>query len=114
MGKLILSYLFFSPQFGGFQFDREVRALISYLGALSASATSVREAFAKLKFIAVLFTLENGDEVAEYVNASERGGAGGGSSSTTTAALRIHPNELHVLLRLYTELSPTELKRIKV
>ncbi|KAH9407342.1 Golgi transport complex subunit 4 [Tyrophagus putrescentiae] len=96
-------------KFGGFQFDREVRALISYLGALSASATSVREAFAKLKFIAVLFTLENGDEVAEYVNASERGGA-----STTTAALRIHPNELHVLLRLYTELSPTELKRIKV
>ncbi len=90
-----------------------MRALISYLGALSASATSVREAFAKLKFIAVLFTLENGDEVAEYVNASERGG-GGGSSSTTTAALRIHPNELHVLLRLYTELSPTELKRIKV
>ena len=100
---------FLSLQFGGFQFDREVRALISYLGALSASATSVREAFAKLKFIAVLFTLENGDEVAEYVNASERGGA-----STTTAALRIHPNELHVLLRLYTELSPTELKRIKV
>ncbi len=87
-----------------------MRALISYLGALSASATSVREAFAKLKFIAVLFTLENGDEVAEYVNASERGGA----STTTTAALRIHPNELHVLLRLYTELSPTELKRIKV
>lgn len=91
----------FILQFGGFQFDREVRALTNYL--TSISSVSMRESFSKLKFICVIFTLENIDEINDYIN-----------SEGNYTALRINPNELHQLLRVYTELSPIDIRKIKI
>ncbi|KAI2799024.1 Golgi transport complex subunit 4 [Blomia tropicalis] len=88
-------------KFGGFQFDREVRSIINYI--TSISSISVRENFSKLKFICVVFTLENVDEINEYIN-----------SEGNNTALRINPNELHQLLRLYTELAPADIRKIKL
>lgn len=63
----------------------------------------MRESFSKLKFICVTFTLENIDEINDYIN-----------SEGNYTALRINPNELHQLLRLYTELTPIDIRKIKV
>ncbi|OTF76620.1 conserved oligomeric Golgi complex subunit 4-like protein [Euroglyphus maynei] len=89
-------------KFGGFQLDREVRAIINFLTSISPTI-SLREYFSKLKFIGVIFTLENINEINDYIH-----------SEGNYNALRVNPNELHQLLRLYTELSPNDLRKIKL
>ena len=51
----------------------------------------------------MIFTLENVDEINDYIN-----------SEGNYTALRINPNELHQLLRLYNELSPNDIRKIKI
>ncbi|XP_027199058.2 conserved oligomeric Golgi complex subunit 4 [Dermatophagoides pteronyssinus] len=90
-------------KFGGFQLDREVRAIINFLTSISPTTISLREYFSKLKFIGVIFTSENINEINDYIHSKEN-----------YNALRVNPNELHQLLRLYTELSPNDLRKIKL
>ncbi|KAH9528985.1 Golgi transport complex subunit 4 [Dermatophagoides farinae] len=90
-------------KFGGFQLDREVRAIINFLTSISPTTITLREYFSKLKFIGVIFTLENINEINDYIH-----------SEGNYNALRVNPNELHQLLRLYSELSTNDLRKIKL
>ncbi|KPM05137.1 conserved oligomeric Golgi complex subunit 4-like protein [Sarcoptes scabiei] len=89
-------------KFGGFQFDREIRSIINFFSNISNEI--IREHFVKLKFVALLFTMDSVEEINEYLR----------SENNHPMMLRLNPNELIQLLRSYTELNAIDIKKIKI
>lgn len=86
---------------GGLQFDRELRALVNFLTAVTSS--TVRDRFARLHQINTVLNLEQPSEVLEYY---------GGSSSGVT--WRLTPSEVRQVLQLRVDFRSDEIKRLNL
>ena len=86
---------------GGLQFDRELRALVNFLTAVTTS--TVRDRFARLHQINTVLNLEQPQEVLEYY---------GGKSSGVT--WRLTPAEVRQVLQLRIDFRSDEIKRLNL
>ena len=86
---------------GGLQFDRELRALVNFLTAVTSS--TVRDRFARLHQINTVLNLEQPQEVLEYY--------GGNSSGVTW---RLTPAEVRQVLQLRVDFRTDEIKRLNL
>ncbi|XP_054165051.1 conserved oligomeric Golgi complex subunit 4-like [Oppia nitens] len=90
---------------GGFQFDRELRAIINYL--TGATTWSIRDKFSKLKHISIILNLENVEEINEYLNPSS-------SDSGLSTPWRLTPNEVKQALRLRHDFNSLDIKKLNL
>lgn len=100
---ILFSDLSLGPQLGGFQFDRELRAIINYL--TEATTWSIRDKFSRLKHIAIVLNLECVDEINEYLNPS---------SGSGLSPWRMTPNEVRQCLRLRQDFSVVDIKKLRL
>ncbi|CAG2106164.1 unnamed protein product [Medioppia subpectinata] len=95
---------------GGFQFDRELRAIINYL--TRATTWSIRDKFSRLKHIAIILNLDTIDEMNEYLNPNSS--PSGSVGTDMLSAWRMTPNEVKQALKLRQDFSPLDIKKLKL
>ena len=105
--KLIQLFYF---KLGGFQFDRELRAIINYL--TSATTWSIRDKFSKLKHITIILNLDNVNEINEYFNSNSPSGSPSGMSMMNL--LRLTPNEVRQVMKLRNDFSSDDIKKLRL
>ncbi|RWS13176.1 conserved oligomeric Golgi complex subunit 4-like protein [Dinothrombium tinctorium] len=89
---------------GGFQFDRELRAIITYLTSLTT--WSVRDKFVRLKDISIILNLESLNEISEYFNFSH--------TFPNDASSRLSPNDVRQFLKLRVEFTSDEIRKVTI
>ncbi|KAI1285373.1 Conserved oligomeric Golgi complex subunit 4 [Halotydeus destructor] len=88
---------------GGFQFDRELRAIVNYL--TSATGWVIRDKFARLNQISLLLNMDSVSEVCEYFSSHHI------AESHTLAALKLTPSDVRKFMRLRSDFDSTEIKK---
>lgn len=86
---------------GGLIFDKEVRALSSYLTA--ATTWSVRDKFARLTQIATILNLDRVAEISDYWGTDE-----------STPTWRLTPSEVRAIMNLRTDFKSDEIQKLKL
>ncbi|XP_067007439.2 conserved oligomeric Golgi complex subunit 4 isoform X2 [Anabrus simplex] len=86
---------------GGLVFDKEVRALVSYL--TSSTSWSIRDKFSRLTQIATILNLEKVSEIADYWG-----------SNSGPLTWRWTPTEIRQILSLRSDFRSEDIKRLKL
>ncbi|XP_023722479.2 conserved oligomeric Golgi complex subunit 4 [Cryptotermes secundus] len=99
MEKVVIKSTF--NRLGGLVFDKEVRALVSYL--TSTTSWSIRDKFARLTQMATILNLERVTEISDYW--------GSNSGSLTW---RLTPTEVRQIMAFRTDFRSDDIKRLKL
>jgi hypothetical protein len=99
MEKVVIKSTF--NRLGGLVFDKEVRALVSYL--TNTTSWSIRDKFARLTQMATILNLERVNEILDYWG-----------SNSGPLTWRLTPAEVRLVMALRTDFRIDDIKRLKL